>query len=167
MIVIAMSIVQGEPFLGFPTVASKVLYVVLERYRDFWRRYKEIIDKQNVPNLKILECKKPLILDSNDDKDFTFLKDTIKSWKPDLVIIDSKYRTTSKKEVDEEATKLWTIKIEKLIEDEKCSILVIHHSPKMEYEELVNRAAGSSLMARWADVIIGVKRVNKKTGKTH
>ena len=42
-----------------------------------------------------------------------------------------------------------------------CAFVIIHHSPKLEYEELVNRAAGSSIVSRWADVIIGIKRVSR------
>jgi hypothetical protein len=78
-----------------------------------------------------------------------------------VVIIDSKYKTTSKKEVDEEANKRWVNRIESLIESEDCSFVIIHHSPKQEYEELVNRAAGHNVIARWADVIIGIRRVSR------
>jgi RecA-family ATPase len=158
---LARDMAKGEPVFSYPTEKCLVLYVILERHIDFRRKLKEITEGIIPDNLKVFEYKKPLLLDVVDTKGYDLLKQVIQDVKPDVVIVDSKYKTTSKKEIDEEALKRWINRFDTLIEEEGCSVIIIHHSPKQEYEELVNRAAGSSILSRWADVIIGIKRVGR------
>jgi len=165
-IILALSMVTGQSVFSFPIEKCRVLYIVLERYRDFKRKLRDMAQGMNLDNLHVLDySKKPLFIDTLDTKGYDTLKEAIAYVKPDIVILDAKYRTTSKKEVDEQATSRWINNIDSLIENEGVGFVIIHHSPKHEYEELVNKAAGSSILSRWADVIIGVKRVNTKERK--
>jgi RecA-family ATPase len=165
-ILLAKAMATGTDMLGYPTVKCRVLYVVLERQRDFKRKYAEIVGTDALDNIQILDYRKPLILDSASDmRSFDLLQTVIRDNHPDVVIIDSKYRTTSKKEIDEQALKNWINNLDRLMEKEGCALVILHHSPKQEYDDLVNRGAGSSILARWVDVIIGVRRVNPKDRK--
>ena len=128
----------------------RVLYMVLERHIDFRHKIAKMMTKGVNNNFRVVECKKPLILDvqlvidSRSGNSLSILKNEIEDFKADVVILDSRYKTTSREEKDEEATKCWISNIEYLIENTGCTCIVIHHSPKNEYTELVNRAVDAS-----------------------
>ena len=157
---LAVGLATGESFICFPCEKVRVLYIVLERFRDFQAKLRRIVAGRDISNLKVLDySKKPLILDDpKDTKGYDTLCQAVDLSNPDVIVLDSKYRTTSKKESDEESSKVWIDRIDSVIESRKTGFVVIHHSPKMEYEELVHRTAGSSFLARWADVFVGMSR---------
>ena len=151
----------GEPLLGFPSGKNVVLYIALERYQDFHQKLKDM-SKGNLPNFYVLDhCDHPLFLDTTVAHGASEIILAINECGADIVVLDSKYKTTTKKESDEEATGNWIRNMDIITRDTGASIITIHHSPKQEYEELVNRAAGSSLLSRWADVIVGIKKLTR------
>ncbi len=159
---IADKVARGEDVFNFDTEKGVVLYAALERWNDFREKLRDATGGKVPSNLKTLEYTEPLVLDSDDDKGFNILKQVIFDVKPVLVILDSKFRTTAKGDNDEPATIIWTNRINKLIKDCDCAFLILHHVPKTKYKQLVDRAAGTSYLSRWADVIIGMKRADEK-----
>lgn len=175
---IAERVSESEDVFGYPTEQGVVLYVVLERWPDYWDKHRSLTHGKCHQNFKTLEYREPLPLDEFDKKydpnskkyvplkrnSFDTLKGVIDTVKPILTIIDSKFHTTMFKESDEEATKRWINSINDLIKSCDTAFLILRHSPKQKYDNLVDRGAGSNFISRWADVIICMSKVNAGFG---
>ena len=156
---LALDMAKGKPHFNYPCEKSVVLYVCLERHTDFKRKLRQITGGNIPANFHVFEYKSQLALDRGGDNSKAILQKAISEIKADVVFIDSKYNTTTYDESNQEATSYWMKNINNIRRETGCAFVILHHVPKSVYFDLVNRPAGSSLLSRWTDVIVGIKRV--------
>lgn len=159
---VGKGLTKGDEVLGTGAKKCRLLYVVLERWNDFVQKYKTI--RPEVEFIIFKYTDEPLILDNEKDTSgYRILKEAIEKAKADVVVIDSKYMTTLFRETSEYTTKVWLKAIRNLAKETGVAFLIIHHCPKQEYDQLINRAAGHSVLARGVDNLIGISHKTKST----
>lgn len=158
---IAMAIADGVPFLGRPSVKSKVLYLQLDNPTDVWvNRLNDLkVCEISLPdNLIIPDPFEPDYRDKLDivknPEDLEYLVHTVKEVDPALVVLDTLFDINGGRENDAADVRQLYNSIMELCR-ERC-VLLIHHTHKLSPPpgqkiqhriSPVDAARGSSAMA--------------------
>ena len=117
-------------------------------------------------DVRLFFCQQPFCLD--DVSDIEELEKEIKRINPLLVVLDPLDSFFSGDENSSKETKIFRRTVDRLIDEHKCSFLVIHHQTKSQpgtgSAPSNPSPRGSSAWYGWADAVLHVKCVNKKLG---
>jgi hypothetical protein len=170
---LAMCMAGGHTFLNtFPVVRScKVLYINLEiSKKNFQRRFQ--IMKENAeftypPENLIHITLKGMKLDSQEM--FSHLAQQVGYHKPDVVIVDCLYRAVRMSLDKHDTTAPFLDNLSKLIEDNKCTVIIVHHyrkpTKKRKFAYGAGEMAGSYALHGFGDFYITFKAYSKNRDK--
>ena len=163
---LGLSVATGTPWLKWPTMKGKVLYV------DY-----ELLEATFADRLKLIKAAKIEKGQDLDFSDFNHLSLTehfiafqqlaptlvsrLKGQNYSLVIIDDLYKALGgRSESSQKAVKEFCSQVGNLSKQTGAAVLVVHHSPKGRINDkpLVDRFAGSGMLTRDAFTLIGLTR---------
>jgi KaiC/GvpD/RAD55 family RecA-like ATPase len=172
---LAMSLVCGiKEFLGNPILekSHRVLFISLEEYkRPRSERNERQVQFLTPPvellsNLLVIEDEFPKFL--TDDNEWKILSETIAESKAGIVFIDSLTRMSSGDIERSDTGRFISLKLKKIAYDYGVTMIVIHHTPKLNGRMLsIDSLAGSHVFAQEADFLIGINKIaslNKYNG---
>jgi len=157
---LAFCLARGQAFLGFNTMPCKVLYLQSEISRILFKERVEATGKgigQAIPNGQLYFS---TMFGFHLDKDAasTDLAKEVGRLKPDVVILDPKYKLVSSN--DENSIIRLTDTIDKLISNFGITVILIDHArkPRMASSGSIVDMGGTELrgpiIEQWADSII-------------
>lgn len=166
---IGLSLCLGEPWLGFDTCQSRVLYLNMEIPGPFldWRLYMmEMARKiRTIPedSFTILNLRGA---DNMHVEEWTELADFCRRYGPyGLIIIDPIYKVFGGKDENSASDMAALLRnVDMISEVSGASILEVHHFPKGRYDEkdVGDRAAGSGVFYRDPDLFATIGWANKE-----
>lgn len=133
---IAMAIAKGEPFLGRPSLKSKVLYLNFDNPFEIWNERLNELEQNGIelpenlilPNPHDPDYRNKVDLRKNPD-DVIYLQDMVKATEPALVIVDTLRDIYSGNENDSDiASELYKILMD--VFPTQC-VLYLHHTHKL------------------------------------
>lgn len=163
-----MSIAAGrEEFLGKPINIDnrKVLFMSLEEnYTGRGERNKVQLGAFNeseresiLKNYYVVNEHVPRIIET--DADWQIITRQIEEVKPGIVFLDSLTRVVSDIE-NLESAKPAMLRLRQMAEDYKVTVVVIHHSIKIDYAQpmTIQNLAGSRVVSQESDFVIGINK---------
>lgn len=166
---LGMSIASGaEEFLGntIGIKGGKVLFISLEEFYKgrIGRNYKQAIrlsfkygKEWASENYHTSPHDFPRYLTTKED--WQLLNELIKKDNPDVVFIDSLSRLYSGSIEESHLAKEIMKRLRELANDTGTTIIVIHHTPKLNNQPLtIDTLAGSRILAQDADFLIGINK---------
>lgn len=169
---LAYSVVIGREWFGCKCKQGPVLYINTEMHRnDFMRRQRAIekalgIKKDQLKDLDVvhtLKCNRPL------SKGFAaYITRLAKKKKYDLVIIDPIYKVLEGDESDAAATLAFCTELDKMVDNLGTAVVYVHHFTKgaQGQKKAIDRASGSGVFARDADVVATITTLEKDASIT-
>jgi archaellum biogenesis ATPase FlaH len=158
---------KRKEYLGNPIMdkSHRVLFISLEEYE---RQRSGRNDKQVqfltapielISNFLVVQDKFPKFL--RDENEFKILSDTIAESNAGIVFIDSLTRIGTGDIERSEIAKEVSIKLKEISNAHNVTMVVIHHTPKLNGKPLsIDSLAGSHVFAQEADFLIGINRIN-------
>jgi RecA-family ATPase len=166
---LAISLVCGKTeFLGNPILIKengyRVLFISLEEYfhprterNDIQVQY--IASSSERIDLFVMDDDFPKFIRTNED--WQIFKDAILESKADVVFIDSLTRMVYGDPERSEIARNISADLKKIAYENKITMVVIHHTPKLYGRPLtIDSLAGSHVFAQEADFLIGINRIN-------
>jgi RecA-family ATPase len=173
---LCLSVIHGDKWLGFDTVATDVLYLQLEIVEPMLQeRLKTMLVKTTVgngvgipnsnsngnapkPKKLWLWTEKTIKIDTQEG--FDRVSAEIGRFKPGLVVIDPIYKIVSGDLLSTNHIQKLTDWLDSLMDAHGISIVLVHHSRKGSGEETwgSDNMLGSSIFNNWADSIIEIQR---------
>jgi archaellum biogenesis ATPase FlaH len=170
---LAMSMAAGHKFLNTFEMARplKILYLNLEiSKKNFQRRFKRMKEscEFSYPDKNLIHItQKGLKLDNQQN--FKHLEEQVVYHRPDVVIIDCLYMSVRMSLDKHDTTAPFLDKISRLIEQYKCSVIIIHHYRKPSRERMSAHGAGEMLgsfaLHAYGDFYITFKQDSKMRNK--
>lgn len=168
------SIASGTEMFGKKCSAGKVLYIELENgAKETKKRIKQIInekglDEETAKNIFVYSLKQGFV--SEPVLFFDEIIEQIKDNEFSIIIIDPVYMLINGDENSSEVIKAFFKNISHLNAVTDAAIILCHHESKgnNNMKNIVDRAAGSSVLARFPDVLISlelVKNIKSTIGK--
>jgi RecA-family ATPase len=167
---LSLAAATGSRFLDkeTPSKGCKVLYVNFELGRRAWHnRIRQVAKGMDIEKIegardhfdqfKSLTILGYFPLDKSEEA-VSRLDREIGRYKPQVLVLDPKRNCYGGKEKSSEDTLEWCHQIDNLMVKHGLAVLVVHHTTKNEYRDIVNRAAGSNALAGWADIITALRR---------
>jgi len=157
-----VNVSQGKPWIGFTTTKSSVMYLQLELPGAMLQqRIKKMVVVSD-PHEPLHVWTEPTIKIDLDDG-YKRIKEMVAKYHPKVLVIDPIYKIMSGDMLDTRHVQNLVDMIDKLIEEEKVSIMLVHHTRKGVFEESgSDDMLGSVIFSAWADSIIKVIRRKDK-----
>ena len=163
---LALSLSLGQPFLGMPTVQSKVALVSREDAPGltFWRmrnllrgRAESELTLQGRLKLNTKEQRPLVMLD--DPLQYAEMVDEVEKFRPDLILLDVFNVLHNADENDNTEMRSVLQRLTDLQARVGCSIGVVHHFNKYGEGTMTQRVRGSSAISGWVEWLWGIDKV--------
>lgn len=162
----ALCVGGGTDWLGWDTPAggTKVLYLQIEMsHSSIQERLRAMLGhweltKDRLYRQQTIIWSEPFIkLDTKEG--MSLLYKWLLEYKPSLLIIDPLYKVMSGNILDPNAVRVFLDSLDKIISIHECSVLIVGHTRKGEYNEWgSDDLIGSMFFSAWADAVIKVTR---------
>lgn len=165
------SIVMGKPFLGRPVKSGRVLFFQLEEPKYLIKKRLMLNgfgDANDIDTQLIINFSNPLRIEREFDlvNDLDWLSEIIKTWKPDIVIIDSLRKATMKANIGENTNEMGKLvyQLQQVINHAEIAGILVHHTNKTpenskKKDNNPNRLSGHNSLAGASDGLIFLNRV--------
>lgn len=161
---LAIALAKGEPWLGINTnpEGTSVFYLQLELSEVLWQRRVVRRIGGEVKTKKDLVFWTEHFLKIDSDTGMGVIREYLDEFKPQVLIIDPLYKVMAGDMSDNHAIQGVSDSLDKLLNDYRLSIILLHHSRKPGANETKqwgsDNMLGGTLLSAWGDSIIEVNR---------
>lgn len=162
VLLLAICVAGGEPFLGFATVQACVLYLALEdTYERLKQRLWRLVDESPGPVSFAISA------DSVDGELIAQLEDQLAEFPGTrLIIVDTFQMVRSSARSDNAYAKDYRdlIPLKRFADTHEVAVVVVHHTRKMGDADVLNTVSGTTGITGCADSTMVLSNVNRADG---